>query len=384
MAIQIRRITPGSSEVSDFMKVPHRIYRDDPNWVAPLNIEFKERLDPKTNPFFEHAEAIYFVAERDGELVGRVTAQIDHEHQKRYADAAGFFGFLDTVEDPTVCAALLDAAAAWLRERGMKTIRGPLSLSINEELGVLVEGFDTPPSIMMPHHRPYQAGLIEAAGFAKLKDFYAWFYTTGEVPARARRAHEQIFAEPGLAIRTVDMSKMDRDVRIITDIFNDAWSQNWGFVPATENEIKKMAKDLKLILNPQLGLIAEVNGEPAAVSIALPNVNEVIADLHGKLFPYGLPIGLVKMLWRLKVKKPRSGRLLILGIKKQYRVQKKWMPLSVALYVEMNNRARALGMTHGELSWTLEDNGPVNAGIRAMGGKVYKRYRVYEKPLQQP
>lgn len=376
MAIKIRRIAPGQ-DVSAFLEVPHRVYKGDPNWVAPLDMEMKDRLDPKANPFFEHAEAMYFVAERDGELVGRITAQIDHEHQKRYADAAGFFGFLDTVEDPAVASALLDAAAAWLRERGMKTVRGPISLSIWEELGMLVEGFDTPPMIMMPHHRAYQGGLVEAAGFAKLKDVFAWKYIMGEVPARARKAHEELLKEPNLKIRTVDMSQVERDVRIIMDIFNDAWIDNWGFVPLTENELKKTAKDFKLLLQPQIALIAEVDGEPAAVSIGLPNLNEAIADLDGKL----VPLGWAKLLWRLKVRGLKSGRLIILGIKKKFRTQKKWMPLSIALYVEMNKRGQALGMTHSELSWTLEDNAAVNVAIKAMGGKVYKRYRVYERGL---
>lgn len=377
MAISIRRIVPGTPAVKDFIRVPYGIYKDDPNWIPPLDMDIGDRLNPKKNPFFEHADAMYFVAERDGALVGRVTAQIDHEHQKRYGDAAGFFGFLDTVEDPAVCAALLDAAAAWLRERGMKTIRGPLSLSINEELGLLVEGFETPPQIMMPHHRPYQGGLVEAAGFHKLKDLYAWEYHTGEVSARARKAHDELIREPNLRIRTAEIKHMERDVRIITDIYNDAWSENWGYVPATEREVKKMAEDFKLILIPDIALIAEVDGEPAAVSIGLPNINECIRDLDGKLLPFGW----AKLLWRLKVKKPSSGRLIILGIKKKFRVQKKWAGLSIALYVEMNERARRLGMTHNELSWTLEDNGPVNVGIKMMGGKIYKRYRIYERAL---
>lgn len=380
MALQIRRIVPGS-RIDDFLAVPYRVYREDPNWVPPLLMEMRDRLDPKKNPFFQHAEAMYFVAERDGELVGRVTAQIDEEHQKRYGDGAGFFGFLDTVDDPVVCQALLDAAGAWLRERGMKTIRGPLSLSINEEMGLLVEGFDTPPMIMMPHHRPYQGGLVEKAGFTKLKDVFAWRYDVGQVPPRAQRAHDEVMKEPGLRIRTVDLKHIERDVRTVMEIFNDAWQDNWGFVPMTEGELKKTAQDFKLLLEPEIALIAEIDGEPAAVSIGLPNLNEAIRDLGGKLFTLGLPIGLVKLLWRLKVKGVKSGRLVILGIKKKFRMQKKWAGLSIALYVEMNQRAHRMGYTHSELSWTLEDNGPVNVAIKMMGGKVYKRYRVYEKAL---
>jgi hypothetical protein len=377
MAIQIRRIVPGVDDVRPFLDVAHEVYRGDRNWVAPLDFDMKERLDPKKNPFFEHAEAMYFVAERDGQRVGRVTAQIDREHLKRYEDGAGFFGFIDTVEDPAVCSALLDAAAAYLRERGMKTVRGPLSFNINEEAGVLVEGFDTPPMILMPHHRAYQGGLIESAGLSKVKDLFAWRYAVGEVPDRARKAHEEMMKEPSLRIRTVDTSQMEREVQTVMGIFNDAWQDNWGFVPLTQSELKKTARDLKLILKPDLALIAEIDGEPAAVSIAVPNLNEAIRDFDGKLLPFGF----AKLLWRLKVKGVKTARLMILGIRKKFRVQRKWAPLSIALYVEMNKRGAALGMTWAELSWTLEDNGPVNVGIRMMGAKIYKRYRVYERAL---
>jgi hypothetical protein len=376
MTIQIRRIPPGS-DVKDFLNVARKVYRDDPQWVCPLDMEMTDRLNPKKNPFWQHAEGMYFVAERDGELVGRITAQIDHEHQKRYSDGVGFFGFFDTVEDPAVASALLDAACAWLRERGMKTARGPVSLSINEEIGMLVEGFDTPPMIMNAHHRPYQSALTEAAGFAKVKDLLGWHYPFAKVPPRAQRAHDDIAKDPSVRIRTADMKNLERDVRILMEIFNETWADNWGFVPMTEAELKKTVEDFKLLLAPEIALVAEVDGEPAAISIGLPNLNEAIRDINGKLFP----IGFAKMLWRLKISHVKTGRLVLLGIKKKFRIQKKYAGLSIALYVEMDKRAAALGMTHAELGWTLEDNGPVNVGIKMMGGKVYKKYRVFEKAL---
>jgi len=376
MSLRIHKIEPGQ-DVSRFLAVPRQLYRDFPSYVSPLDLEMRDRLNPKKNPFFEHAEAAYFVAEKDGALMGRITAQIDREHQKRYTDGVGFFGFVDTVEDPQVCAALLDASSAWLRERGMKTLRGPISLSVNEEVGVLVEGFDTPPMIMMPHHRQYQGGLIEQAGLTKAKDFFAWHYDVGVIPPRAARAREQILAEPGLRIRTVELAHMERDLRIVMAIFNEAWEENWGFVPMTEAELRKTAQDFKMLLVPDIALIAEVDGEPAAISIALPNLNEAIRDLDGRLLPFGF----AKLLWRLKVKGLSTGRLVLLGIKKKFRTQRRWASLSIGLYVEMARRGHTLGMTSAELSWTLEDNGAVNAGIKMMGGKLYKRYRVYEKPL---
>jgi hypothetical protein len=231
--------------------------------------------------------------------------------------------------------------------------------------------------ILMPHSRKYQGGLIERAGLAKEKDVYAWRYDVAEPPPRARRAHADIMAMNDVKIRAVRMKDMDAEVRLAMEIFNDAWQDNWGFVPMTESELKKMAADLKMIAIPDLMLVAEVDGEAAAISFALPNINELVKDLDGKLFPFGLP----KLLWRLKVKGPESARLVLLGIKKKFRIQKRFGGMSAALYVEMNDRGKRLGMKWGELSWTLEDNAPVNLGIKMMGGKIYKRYRIYSKAI---
>ena len=375
MAIEIRE-TPIGGKITDFLDVVDYIYRGDPNFVRPLDMDMKQRLSKK-NPFFRHAEGVLFTAHRNGWCVGRTSAQIDREHNDRYKDDAGFFGFFDTIDDEEVAQALLDNAAAWLKARGMKRMRGPFSLSINEEMGCLVEGFDTPPMILMPHHRPYQGGLIEKAGLPKLKDAYAWRYVVGEVPERAKKAHDEIEALPEVKARHVDMKNLDAEVRTIMDIFNDAWSDNWAFVPYTEAELAKLADDLRMIAVPDLTYICEVDGEPAAVAVALPNVNELIRDLGGSLFPLGLP----KLLWRLKVVGPKTARLAILGIRKKYRNQRKYAGLSTYLYTKMNRVGRDLGIQWGELSWTLEDNGPVNVAIRFMGGKIYKKYRLYEKTL---
>jgi hypothetical protein len=375
MAIEIRE-TPIGGKTEQFLDVVDYIYRGDPNFVRPLDMDMKQRLSNK-NPFFQHAEGVLFTAHRNGWCVGRTSAQIDREHNERYKDDAGFFGFFDTIDDEEVATALLDRAAEWLKARGMKRMRGPFSLSINEEMGCLVEGFDTPPMILMPHHRPYQGGLIEKAGLPKLKDAYAWRYVVGDVPERARKAHDEIEALPEVKSRHVDMKNLDAEVRTIMDIFNDAWSDNWGFVPYTEAELAKLADDLRMIAVPDLTYITDVDGEPAAVAVALPNVNELIYDLKGSLFPLGLP----KLLWRLKVVGPKTARLAILGIRKKYRSTRKYAGLSTYLYTKMNRVGRDLGIQWGELSWTLEDNGPVNVAIRFMGGKIYKKYRLYEKTL---
>src|SRR3954471_9413192 len=375
MALEIREI-PIGGKLNDFLNVVDYVYRGDPNFVRPLDMEMKDRLSLK-NPFFEHAEGTIFTAHRNGWCVGRITAQIDREHLARYKDDTGSFGFLDTIDDPEVARALLDAAGNWLRARGMKTIRGPLSLSLNDEMGCLVDGFDTPPMIMMPHHRAYQGGLIEKAGFEKLKDAYALRYHVGDVPPRVRKAHDDIEAMPEVKSRHVDMKNLDADLRVIMDVYNDAWNDNWGFVASTERELSKMAADLKLIAIPELSYITEIDGEPAAVALALPNLNELIADMKGKLGPLGLP----KLLWRLKVVGPHTARLIILGIRKKFRNVRKYAALSAFLYAKMNAAGKQLGLEGGELSWTLEDNAAVNTGIKLMGGKIYKTYRLYEKSL---
>jgi len=345
--------------------------------VRPLDQDLKDRLDPAKNPFFTHADGAIFTAHRDGACVGRITTSIDREHLDRYKDATGFWGFLDTVDDAEVARALLTHAEGWLAARGMTRARGPMSTNVNEEIGCLVEGFDTPPYVLMPHHRQYQSRLIEEAGYAKAKDVFAWRYFVGDLNARTTRAHAEIKAMKEVTSRLISYGDMETDVELVMDIFNDAWSDNWGFVPLTPPEIRKTAQDFKLFLMPEITRIVSIDHEPAAVAVAIPNLNELIPDLGGKLFPFGL----AKLLYRLKVKGPRTGRLLILGIRKKWRHVRKYAGLSLFMYAELNESAKKLGMTGGELGWTLEDNGPVNIGIKTMGAKPYKRYRVYDKVL---
>ncbi len=378
MPIEIRELKAGAKHtLKDFLNVVDGIYKDSPYYVRPLDFDVSDRLDHKKNPFFEHADGTAWVAYQDGRPVGRITAQIDQEHLKLHKDDAGMFGFLDTTDDPEVAKALLAEAEAWVKARGMKRIRGPMSLSINEELGCLVEGFDDPPMAMMTYHNRYQGGLIEQAGYGKLKDVYSWKYDVGQVPPRAQKAHDEVAAMPEVTTRLANPKKLTDELRIIMDIFNDAWSDNWGNVPITESELIKMGKDMSLIIMPELTRITFINGEAAAVAVGIPNVNEVIRDLDGQLFPFGI----FKMLWRLKVSGAKTGRLLILGIRKKWRHVRRYAGLSAYLYVEMNQSAHLLGMKDGELGWTLEDNAAINAGIRLMGGRIEKRYRLYEKQL---
>jgi hypothetical protein len=359
-----------------FLRLPWKIYAGDPCWVPPLLAERREHIGPKS-PFREYGEAEFFLAFRGGEPVGRVSAHTNRAHNERYGDRVGFFGFFEAIDDPEVATALLGAAEDWLRARGRDTARGPMSFTINDEIGVLVEGFDRPPSLMMGHSPLYYGPLLEGAGYAKAKDVLAWWYDSAvEIPKMARRISDLVQTYDNVVVRPVDKKHLDRDVRIVMDIFNDAWKDNWGYVPLTEREIRKMAQEFKLILEPELALIAEVNGEPAAISIAIPNIFEFVRDLDGKLFPLGLP----KLLYRMLTKKPKTARLILFGIRDKFRGGDLW-GLSVYVYTLMHSNSARLGYEGGELSWTLEDNTKINRGIEMMGGKVYKRYRVYDKAL---
>lgn len=376
MAIEIREHTPGE-DIDDFVRAGRVVFADDPSWVPPLEFDFRARLTPSKNPFFQRGEVTLFTAWKGGRLVGRCSAQLDHEHLRLHQDKTGFFGFFDTIDDPEVGKALIDAAAEWLERRGMERMRGPLSLNMNEEVGVLIEGFDMPPAVLMGHSRDYQDGVAQAAGLEKAKDLLAWRFDVGNIPKRALRAWEKVKQMPEVRLRTVEPKRMHRELAIIMEIFNDAWQQNWGWVPATDEEVKKTGEELKMILDKDLAFIAEVDDKPVAICIALPNLNEVIRDFDGKLGP----VQLAKFLWRLKVKRPKSGRLMMLGVRSELRGVKKYGGLSHAMYVEIAKRGEKNGYEWGELSWTLEDNAPVNLGIRSMGAKVYKKYRVYEKAL---
>ena len=376
MSIEIKQHQPGE-DLKDFIQVAFEVYRDDPAWVPPLHMEITDRLTPKKNPFFEHAEVALFTAWKDGKAVGRISAQIDHEHLRIHQDNAGFFGFFDTVDDQEVASALVAAAEEWLVDRGMTVMRGPFSLSINEETGLLVEGFDSPPAIMMAHHRSYQEALAEGAGLQKVKDCYGWKHQVVPAPARAQRAWEAITSLPEVRFRSVSPRNLKKEVRDILDVFNDAWQHNWGFVPATDAEAKKMAADLLLILDKELSFFAEIDGQPVAICVCLPNLNEVIFDFGGKLNP--VTVG--KLIWRLKIRGPKSARLMLLGIRTDLRGKRRYAPLAMAVIAELVRRGLKQGYEWAELGWTLEDNGLINAAIRSMGATIYKRYRLFEKPI---
>lgn len=375
MGIRVRAVDSRADRRA-FVDLPYRIYRDDPAWVPPLRMEEKAALDERRNPFFEHGEAQYFLAERDGRVVGRISAHVNHLHNRRYEDRVGFFGWFECEEDEEAAHALLSAVEDWLRTRGMDTARGPMSFSTNDLLGTLVSGFEHSPMLLMSHGRPYYDRLIASAGYEKAKDLLAWEYEVGEVNDFCRTVADQVAAHPGLVVRPADKKNLGRDIRILMDVYNEAWSDNWGFVPLTPRELDKLVKEVKLIIEPELALVAEVDGEPAAVAITLPNLNEAIQGLDGRLLPFGW----AKLLWRLKVRRPRSARMALLGIRRKYRGSALG-GLSILLYVRTHEAGVRLGVERGELGWTLEDNERINQGIELMGGRRYKTYRVYDKPL---
>jgi hypothetical protein len=378
MAIEIREHTPGN-DMNDFVRAAHVVFEGDPAFVAPLDFELKERLSPKHNPFFKRGEATLFTAWKDGKLVGRCSASLDREWLRIYKDDAGFFGFFDTIDDEEVAKALLAKAEAWLKSKGMKRSIGPMGLYSNEEIGILVEGFEHPPQLSMGHSRAWQGKLVEAAGYTKEKDLWCWRYDK-EIGfnTRTMKAWEQITALPEVKLRSVNPKRLRQELDEIMAIYNDAWEGKWGFVPALPDELEKMAKDMSLVLDPDVAFIAEIDGKTAGMCIMVPNLNEAIADLNGALFP----LGWAKLLWRIKVKHPLSTRLILLGIKREIRANmKRYGGLSAAMYVEVAKRGIAKGYNWSELSWTREDDAPINLGIKSMGAKVYKKYRVYKRDL---
>jgi hypothetical protein len=378
MTVEIRRHAPGS-DTSDFVRAGAEVFRDDPAWIAPLQMMIGDRLDPKKEPFHQHAEVMLFTAWKDGRLVGRTSATVDRAWLDTWKDDTGHFGYFDTIDDVEVARALLGEAEAWLKQRGMKRMNGPMSLSANHEVGLLVDGFEHPPVLDMAHSRRYQGALAEASGLVKEKDLWAWRYETKQgFNARTQKAWELLATTPEVKLRSVNLRKLRSELDLIMEIYNETWAGKWGYVPISSAELDKMASDMSLVLDPDMAFIADVDGKAAGMCIIVPNLNEVIADLGGKLFP----LGWAKLLWRTKVKHPRSARLILLGVRKAIRGNvKRYGFLSAAMYVEVAKRGLGKGYQWAELSWTREDDAPINLGIRSMGATVYKTYRVYTKPL---
>jgi hypothetical protein len=361
-----------------FLRVPWRIYREDPQWVPPLLMERRDHLNPKKNPFFDFAEVAYWLAWRGGEVVGRISAQVNRAHLARHNDASGHFGFLEAIDDPAVFAGLLDAACGWLKARGLTRVLGPFSLSINDESGLLVSGFETPPCVMMGHARPYYGPRLEEQGFQKAKDLLAYHYDdVDEMPATITKLIAKAGKSQRFVIRSLNTKRYREDLNAIMDIFNDAWSDNWNFVPFSDAEIAYLAKNIRPLIDPRYVAIAEINGRPVAMAIALPNLNEAIADLDGRLLPFGW----AKLLWRLKVKTTKTVRMPLMGVRRQYHGSALGAALAFSVIDAVRRHLISRGVTAAELSWILEDNSGVRQVVESLNATVSKVYRVYEREL---
>jgi GNAT superfamily N-acetyltransferase len=371
-------VTPvrSSADKTAFIRMTYPIYQGDPNWVAPLEMERKDFLDPKKNPFFDFGEVELFLARRGGQVVGRIAAVKDPHYNEFQGTNDGFFGLFECINDAGVARALFDAAAQWLRARGFVKMLGPMNFSTNHEVGLLIEGFDRPPAIMTTYNPPYYGALLEANGFAKAMDLWSWeLSSSAQPPEKVVRIAEKIRQREGVTVRPVNLNEFEKEVALIKGIYNAAWEKNWGFVPMTEHEFDHLARDMKQIVRPELLLIAEVKGEPVAFSMTIPDANEALKVANGRLTTFGLPIGLLKLLQASR--KIRRLRLITLGIKEGYRRR----GLDAILYLDTLRTAHRLGYEGGEISWTLEINHLVNRAIESMGGKRSKTHRVYERAL---
>jgi GNAT superfamily N-acetyltransferase len=363
-------------ERSSFIKFPWRIYANDAAWVPPLIIERKAFLDRKQHPFYRHGDAALFLARKNGEIVGRIIASDDPNYNALHQSNVGCFGLFECINDRDVAAALFERAESWLREKGRTEIMGPIDYSTNYVCGLLIDGFQFPPTILTAHNPPYYRNLIEGCGFTKAKDWYAWWFAD---PAKAVKQLSRLasrFKTRCLAtIRSANLKNLRDESRRLRQIYNQAWEKNWGFVPFTTAEIEHMTKELKPLLVPEFGWVAEIGDEPVGFTLCLPDINVVLRHLNGRLTRFGLPIGLIKLL--LYKRRVQKGRLIALGVVEKYR--RAGIAEMLVLRV-MEETMVKRGIT-GELSMTLEDNFMVNRFLEAIGAHRYKTYRIYSKRI---
>ncbi len=373
-AVTVRPVT-NRREMGVFIDIPWQVYADDPLWVPPLRLERRLHFS-RFNPFFKHGEWQAWVAYRNNQPVGRISAQIDQLHRERYGADTGHFGLLEGIDDAEVFAALIHTAETWLYARRTRHVTGPFSLSINQECGVLVEGFDTPPMIMMPHSRTWYGRLLEEQGYQPLRDLLAYWAEVDHKLPRLMGTLIEKFSKQ-VHLRTLRRDKFSEEMETLRDIFNDAWSENWGFVPFTEAEFAELGSSLRLLVPDEFIQIAEVDGLPAAFMVGLPNLNEIFAELNGSLFPFGW----IRMIKHLKSKGVRTGRIPLMGVRKQFQNS----PLGMALAIMVIDTPRQIALSRGvravELSWILEDNTAMRGILDYLGCREYKRYRIYGKTL---
>lgn len=372
-----RRVTEvqpiaGRRDFRQFIAYPYRRHAHDPHWIPPLRIAERQRLSARTNPFFAHADIELLLAHRQGEVSGRIAAIDDRLHNATHHDNLAAFGFFEA-DDEESAHALLQAVEAWARRRGRASVRGPLNPSLNESAGLLVEGFDSDPMLMMPHNPPEYAAFIETAGYGKVKDLFAWLYDlergTGPVVERLARHFRD---RARIVVRCLQLKEFEREVERVRDIYCGAWEHNWGFVPPTPAEFRRLARELKPIFDPHGAVIAEVDGRPIACAVAVPDINQALKGTGGRLFP----LGALRLLFRSRI--IDQARLLLLGVVAEYR-QPGLYPL---LLYELHRQLSAAKYRRVEFSWVLEDNRDINEPAAQAGACRYKTYRIYEKALR--
>ncbi len=358
-----------------FLEIPYMIQKSDPNWVPPIRMQVKELLNPKKNPFFDHAELKKFIALDNGKPIGRIAAVKDRSHLDIHKDDTGMFGFFECFDNETAAKALFDVAEETARNWNLKHIRGPFNPSVNEDIGTLVDGFDTPPTIMMPHNPSFYPKLIEKCGFEKEMDLYCYYIDHSLMTEKLKRAAEKIRQRTKLKYRKLDGKNLEKDAFKIWDVYSKAWENNWCAVPLTSDEFQHLVDNLKQYADPDIIFLAEDEDDKlVGFSLALPNLNEAIIKIRdGRLFPVGLP----KLLWNTRKGAIKSARILIMGVLEEYRGK----GVDAVFYYDHFKVAEENGLEWGEMSWILETNTMMNRAAEMMGGKVYKTYRVYKKEL---
>jgi ribosomal protein S18 acetylase RimI-like enzyme len=373
LALDVAPVT-SRRELREFVELPFRLHSNEPVWVPPLRIERRLYLDRRRNAFFRHGDAEYFLARRGGRVVGRISAHVDRAFNDYHANAWGMFGFLELEDDAEVAATLFEAAGDWLRGRGRDRLVGPMEFTMNDGAGILVEGFELPPMIRQPWNPPHYAALCEGAGLAKAMDLYMWDL---DVSDRARvlpvifELSEQAEREHGISIRRMTRRGLRRDLDVFAEIYNRAWRRNWGFVPYSKEDLDQYAHEMQLVFDPNWFMVAEKDGEPVGVAITVPDVNQVLARLGGRLLPFGW---LKFLVHRRRIDRVRVG---FLGVKPEFQ----HLGVAARLYVEHFDTAARRPQRGGETGWILETNEAMNRGMEAMGGRIVKRYRMYERPL---
>lgn len=360
-----------------FISFPSSLYDNDPNWIPPLSVERLEHLSAK-NPGTEHIRWQAWIAKSQGKRVGRITAQIDTLHRERYGEDTGHIGMIDAVDDPAVFHALFAAAEAWLWAEGARKISGPFSLNINQESGLLVEGFDTPPSVMMPHGKPWYGARVEQQGYTKGIDLLAYWMQCRDLTFSPSLSRLMDQVRKRVTIRCIDRQRFAAEMQILREVFNSGWQHNWGFVPFTEREFATMGEQLKFLVPDDMIYIAEMDAVPCGFIVGMPNINEAIADLNGSLFPFGW----AKLLWRLKVSGVRTARVPLMGICKEHQFSRIGPVIALLLIEALREPFARRHIEAVEMSWILESNTGMRTILEKIGGKPYKRYRLYEKALR--